>query len=261
VSAEISGNQSSNNSNLLAPLFYLGKELFMKKIATYGMSALMALAIVAVSSAGNAANAQNAGLISSILNRMERNRQSLKSLRADITMEKYDSGIKASDRSSGTVLYIPANGRSANVRVDWTRPAQETLSVVGGNYTLFRPRLNMAYQGTKPPKGNGPANSALSLLNMSGSQAKSSFEISLLGEETLWGGVGTSHMKISPKGGATYKFAEIWVDGSGMVVQAKIVDRNDDATTIRLTNVQKNAAVSIDQIKVSLPGDVKIVKT
>lgn len=233
----------------------------MRKFATYGLSALMVLAIVAVSASFSTANAQNAGLISSILNKMEKNRQSLKSLRADISMEKYDSGIRATDKSGGKVLYIPAQGRAANVRVDWTWPAQESLSVVDGKYELFRPRLNTVMVGTKPPSGKGTQGTALNFLSMSGTQAKASFDVSYLGEETLWGGVNTSHMKISPKGNAGYKYAEIWVDNAGMVIQSKIIDKNDDATTIRLTNVQKNAAVTIDQIKLQLPKGVKVVNS
>jgi hypothetical protein len=233
----------------------------MRKFATYGLSALMVLAIVAVSASINTANAQNAGLISSILNKMEKNRQSLKSLRADISMEKYDAGIRASDKSGGKVLYLPAEGRAANVRVDWTWPAQESLSVIGGQYELFRPRLNILYKGTRASNSNKTANSALSFLSMSGSQAKSSFDLSLLGSETLWGGVSTSHMKITPKGNADYKYAEIWVDNAGMVIQSKIISKNDDATTVRLTNVQKNSAVSLDQIKLQLPKGVKVVNS
>ena len=158
-------------------------------------------------------------------------------------------------------MYIPAQGRAANVRVDWTWPAQESLSVIGGQYELFRPRLNVVYQGSRASRGNGTANSALNFLNMSGSQAKSSFDLTLLANETLWGGVSTTHMKITPKGNAGYKYAEIWVDNGGMVIQSKIIDKNDDATTIRLTNVEKNASISMDQIKLQYPKGVKVVKS
>ena len=80
-------------------------------------------------------------------------------------------------------------------------------------------------------------------------------------EETLWGGVGTTHFKLVPRGGASYKYAEIWVDGNGMPLQTKVVEKNDDATTVRLMNVQKNASLSTDQFKLKLDGKVKIVKS
>jgi outer membrane lipoprotein-sorting protein len=228
----------------------------MKKIATFGFSALLVLAIVAVTGNNSPANAQgSAGLISSILSKMETNRQSLKTLRASITMDKYDATLGGWDgKRSGTFLYIPAAGRSANVRIDWTSAPQETLSLVDGKYTLFRPRLNIAYVGAKAPVGT--PGSVFKLLNMTGSQARANYSMELLSD-----GGANSHLKITPKSGGDFKFAEIWVDGSGMVVQAKITSGNNDAQFVQLTNVQKNAAVSTDQLKVALPKSVKIVNT
>ena len=42
---------------------------------------------------------------------------------------------------------MPGEGRNAYVRVDWQRPAQETLAVADGKYTLFRPRLKHGLSG------------------------------------------------------------------------------------------------------------------
>jgi outer membrane lipoprotein-sorting protein len=63
-----------------------------------------------------------------------------------------------------------------------------------------------------------------------------------------------------PKGGASYKYAEVWVDGSGMPVQTKVVERSGDSTTIRLTNMEKNAGISPDAFSLKLDSGVKIVK-
>lgn len=236
----------------------------MKRFATLGLAVAILLAFVAVS-APTQVNAQNAGLISSILNRMERNRRDMRSLRADITMVKYDSRVRDEDKYQGKVLYMPAAGRNAYVRIDWQSPQRETLAVADGQYTLFRPRLNMAYQGKAAnfrPKSGGNASGMLDFLSMSGQQVRARFEpLQDLYEETLWGGVGTTHFKLVPKGGASYKYAEIWVDGNGMPVQTKVVEKNDDATTVRLTNVEKNASFSTDEFKLKLDGKVKIVKS
>ncbi|MBC7908944.1 MAG: outer membrane lipoprotein carrier protein LolA [Pyrinomonadaceae bacterium] len=195
---------------------------------------------------------------------MERNRRDLKSLRANISMVKYDSRIRADEKYQGNVLYMPASGRNAYVRLDWQSPVRETLAVADGEYTLFRPRLNTAYRGKSASFGgkNNKASGMLEFLNMSGSQVKARFEpVQDIYDETLWGGVQTTHFKLVPKGGASYKYAEIWVDGSGMPIQTKVVEKNDDATTVRLTNVQKNAGLSTDEFKLKLDGKVKIVKS
>jgi outer membrane lipoprotein-sorting protein len=231
----------------------------MKRFATLGLALAILVAAVAVSSPPKV-EAQSAGLVSALINRMERNRRELKSLRAGISMVKYNAQIRDEDKYNGVVLYVPAAGRSAYVRVDWQSPQQETLAIADGQYTLFRPRLNMAYVGnarsTKTKVGG-----TFDFLSMSGQQIRTRFEpLQDIYEETLWGGVRTTHIKLVPTGGASYRYAEVWVDGSGMPVQTKVVEKNDDATTVRLTNMERNAGISLDQFKLQLGDSVKKVK-
>lgn len=232
----------------------------MKRLAPLALGIAMLIAILTVSSPTDV-NAQGAGFISSVINRMERNHQNMRSLRAKVDMVKYNAQIRDEDKYVGTVIYVPAAGRNANVRVDWQYPQRETLSVFDGQYTLFRPRLNMAYVGrAAAARGGSKANSALAFLNMSRRDLQQSFSLQYLSEETLWGGVNTSHIKLVPKSNAGYKYAEVWVDGSGMPVQTKVVEKNDDSTTIRLTNMEKNAGISPDAFSLKLDSSVKIVK-
>jgi hypothetical protein len=108
---------------------------------------LAVLAGVSIISSPRAANGQSAGLVSSVLSRMERNRQSLKSLKASISMEKYNAQLRDKDNYSGWVLYVPGSGRDASVRIEWQRPRHEILAVAKGQYTLFRPSLGQAIVG------------------------------------------------------------------------------------------------------------------
>src|SRR5918993_256416 len=118
----------------------------MKKMFAPALAALMLFASLSV--APPRAEAQGPGLISSILNKMDRNRRTLGSMRANIYMEKYNAQLRDTDKYAGDVAYVAAKGRDANVRVDWSKPAQEILAVSGGQYTLYRPRLKQAYQGS-----------------------------------------------------------------------------------------------------------------
>jgi outer membrane lipoprotein-sorting protein len=231
----------------------------MKRFATLGLAIAVLAAAVALSSPSRV-EAQSAGLVSALINRMERNKRDLKSLRAGISMEKYDAHLRDSDKRGGQVLYVPGQGRNAYVRIDWQYPAKETLAVADGQYTLFRPRLGMAYKGSAA-SSRAKAGGIFDFLNMSGQQIRTRFEpLQDIYEENLWGGVQTTHIKLVPKGGASYKYAEVWIDGSGMPVQTKVVEKNDDATTVRLTNMERNAGISLDQFKLQLDGSVKIVK-
>ena len=70
----------------------------------------------------------------------------------------------------------------------------------------------------------------------------------------------TTHFTAVPKTAASYKYIEIWVDDSGMPVQTKMVEKNDDSTTLRLSSVEKNQTISKDQFMLKLDANVKRVK-
>jgi outer membrane lipoprotein-sorting protein len=223
---------------------------------------LAVLAGASIISSPKATNGQSAGLVSSVLNRMERNRQSLRSLRASLSMEKYNAQLRDKENYSGWVLYLPATGRDASVRIEWQKPQHEILAVSKGQYTLFRPRLNQAIVGKSGSvKGKAGAGGVLEMMYMSKQQLEAKFQpLQDVREETLWGGVSTIHLTLVPKGNASFKYAEIWVDSSGMPVQTKIVEKNDDATTMRLNGMERNLKISPDEFKVDLDSSVKIVK-
>ncbi|HAF23456.1 MAG TPA: hypothetical protein DHU55_00275 [Blastocatellia bacterium] len=235
--------------------------VFMKRLVP--LSFLLAvLAGAMVVSSPRATNGQSAGLVSSVLNRMERNRQSLRSLKASLSMEKYNAQLHDADRYSGFVLYVPESGRDASVRIEWQKPQHEILTVSKGQYTLFRPRLNQAIVGKSGSvKGKAGAGGVLEMMYMTRQQLEARFEpVQDVREETLWGGISTIHLTLVPKGNAGFKYAEIWVDSSGMPVQTKIVEKNDDATTMRLSGLERNLKISADEFNVKLDSNVKIVK-
>ncbi|MEP6921563.1 MAG: outer membrane lipoprotein carrier protein LolA [bacterium] len=231
----------------------------MKRFVSLVLTLLLVAGALSVASA-IAVHGQSAGLVSSVLNKMERNRQSLRSLRSSISMEKYNSQLRDSEKYNGVVLYVPSTGREASVRIEWQSPQHEILAVSNGKYTLFRPRLGMAYVGSSKSSRN-KAGGILEMMYMTRQQLETRFQpVQDVREETLWGGVSTSHLTLVPKGNASFKYAEIWIDNSGMPVQTKIVEKNDDATTMRLMGLEKNAKISSDEFVLKLDSSVRIVK-
>lgn len=207
-------------------------------------------------------NGQGAGLVSSVLNRMEKNRQTLKSLRAGISVVKYNSQLGAEDKYSGVVIYMPTDGKRAAVRIDWSSPRREILSVSNNKYTIFRPGPGIAYVGDPRRNPDAKTNGLMDMMNMSRQQLEARFQpLKDVREETLWGGVSTIHLTLVPKGNSNYKWAEVWIDNGGMPVQTKIVEKNDDSTTVRLTNMEKNQRIDPKEFEVKLDANVKIVKT
>jgi len=230
----------------------------MKKLFLVGLVAALLVSMAALPSS---ANAQGAGLVSSILNKMERNRRDMRSLRAGVVMQKFNAQIKAYDNFQGEVQYVPGEGQNVSVRIDWQKPQREHLAVTGGKYTLFKPRMNMAYQGTTSSRTKDSRVSGILGfgLGMSKAQFNSSYNVELAGEGTL-DGPHVWLLKFTPKGNAGFKYAEVWVDDSGMALQTRVTERNNDSTLVRLINPQKNGRIDPKAFDLQLGSGVKIVK-
>ena len=235
----------------------------MKRFISSGLMLAFILSTLVIV-APTTTNGQGAGLVSSVLNRMEKNRQTLKSLRAGISMVKYNSQLGVEDKYAGVVIYLPGAGRQASVRIDWSQPRRETFSVNNNQYTIFRPALGVAYNGAANKMGgkDSKASGLLDMMSMSRQQLEARFQpVKDVREESLWGGVSTIHLTLVPKGNASYKYAEVWIDAGGMPVQVKVVEKNDDSTTMRLTSLEKNQKINQSDFDVKLDSNVKIVKS
>jgi outer membrane lipoprotein-sorting protein len=232
----------------------------MKRLISSGLALAFILSAVVIYP--TTTNGQGAGLVSSVLNRMEKNRASLKSLKAGISMVKYNSQLGVEDKYNGVVLYLPGAGRQASVRIDWSSPRREVITVANNKYTIYRPNLNVAYTGDSRRMRGEKTGGLMEMMNMSRGQLESRFHpVKDVREETLWGGVGTIHLTLVPKGNAGYKYAEVWIDSAGMPVQTKIVEKNDDSTTMRLTALERNHKINSSDFEVKLDSNVKIVKS
>lgn len=233
----------------------------MKRLISSGLMLAFILSTLVIVNP-TTTNGQGAGLVSSVLNRLEKNRQSLKSLRAGITVSKVNSQLGYEDKYQGVVIYLPGAGRQASVRIDWSSPRKEVLAVKDNKYTIYRPNQKIAYQGVANGMKDKSAGGLMEMMNMSRGQLEARFQpVKDVREETLWGGVSTIHLTLVPKGNASYKYAEVWIDSGGMPIQTKIVEKNDDSTTMRLTGLEKNQNISKSDFDIKLDSSVKIVKS
>lgn len=196
-------------------------------------------------------SAANGQRITEILSRMDKHNQALSSLQADVTMAKYNSQLKLTDVTKGKTIYLPRKGKDPLVRIDWVDPREESLAVVGKEYIIYRPRLKQYIKGkTNQAKGNAKSNSALAFMNMSRAELRKNYDIQYLNSGTLSDGTKTDHLRLTPKNAGDYKFAEVWVDANGMPVQTKVVEKNDDTTTVLLTNIVKNKTINASSFRI-----------
>jgi outer membrane lipoprotein-sorting protein len=203
-----------------------------------------------------------AQVIEKILQRMDTHQKVLLTLSSKILMEKYNSQLAESDITEGTLVYARDGKVKRLMRVDWTKPTKESLAIVNSQFIIYRPRLNQAIVGrVDKTNGNYKIDNSLAFLRMSKSEIKSSFNISYLGEEKVGGGTATWHLVFKPKKPVIFKSADFWVDGNGMPIQAKIIENNNDSTTVRLSDFKKNEPINSSIFQIKLAKGTKIVKT
>ena len=194
---------------------------------------------------------------------MDDNNKSLVSLKSDIKMAKHDSVLKETDILEGSLSYKPGKSESAIfVRIDWVKPAEESLAVANGQYVLYRPRTKQAIVGKVDgvKSKNSKAGGALAFMSMSKAQLTANYDVKYAGDETVNNGANTFHLVLTPKTATSYQTADLWVDGNGMPVQVRIVEKNNDTTTVMLSNVQRNATVNGSVFKISPPKGTAIVQ-
>lgn len=201
--------------------------------------------------------------INEILKRMDEHQKALSSLKANVIMDKYNAQLDEHDIYEGSAMYVKIKEREANVRIDWVKPQQESLSVVNKQYVLFRPRLKQAIVGNTDDaqKKNTQGADSFSFLKMSKEQLRANYTVKYLGEEQVKGGIPTWHLELTPKTAKSYKSVDVWVDGNGMVLQTKVNETNGDSTTLNLSGLQKNVTINVkNEIVIKLPPGTEIIK-
>ncbi len=227
---------------------------------TFFRLSLTAIAFLLFAGAFAVTETRAQGTIAEILKRMDTHNKALTSLRADVKMEKYNPQLDASDVFEGKAIYLPQRGKNAYVRIDWSKPVEESLAVINKEYILYRPRIPQAIVGNvDKAKGSSGVNSPLSFINMSKAELKANYDIKYIGQETAVG-VSTWHLELTPKKATKYKKANLWVDGNGMPVQMKVTENNNDTTTVVLSNLDKNSTINASVFKINLPKNTPIVK-
>jgi outer membrane lipoprotein-sorting protein len=229
----------------------------MKNFLRYGLTVIAVTFILgAFGTTGAAAQTTE------ILKRMDEHYKALKSLQSNVTREVYNSQLDEMDKMAGTISLLPGKGRSFALRLDWTQPKNEIMTVVNGQYMAYIPSIKRAYTGTSDSqKVQEKGGNALKIMSMSKEEIKANYDVEYLGQENISGGIPTWHLKLTPKAKSNYKFADIWVDGNGMPLQGKITQLNNDTDSVLLTNLKKNISIASSIFSYKIPKGTEIVKS
>ncbi|RIJ88843.1 MAG: hypothetical protein DCC44_12715 [Acidobacteria bacterium] len=206
-----------------------------------------------VLSAAGFASAQ--GVKQEILDRMDGNYKSLTSLTAKIKMDSTQAVLGTTDTRTGSVSFLPKSKKHVMyLRLNWDKP-EENIVVIDKKYQIYRPKFNQVIQGSSDSaKSSEKTGNALRFVSMSRRELMDNYDIKYMGQEDISGGVPTWHLFMTPKGKASYKSAELWVDKDGMPRQARVTEMNNDTNVILLTDIKKNPTIKADVFKLDTKG-------
>ncbi|HEY6400672.1 MAG TPA: outer membrane lipoprotein carrier protein LolA [Blastocatellia bacterium] len=235
----------------------------MNKLISLAIIAGISLLIAGVDRTASA-NAQPQ-ILTGILNKMERANQDLKSLKAEMVLQKTNNQIGVTDSEYGQLIYKPGTPKSKQkLRIDYTKPSKDILAVDGDNYTYYQPRINQAFKGlaSKISKGKQDGLAQFITIGLNGSlrSASGRYNISFVKDETVEGMM-TSVLRLTPKSNDQFNSIDIWVSQQSWIpVRLSVTERNSDVTVITFKNPQLNSNVPNDAFSLNLPGGTKIVK-
>jgi outer membrane lipoprotein-sorting protein len=210
------------------------------------------------------ANAQ-AQLLTGILNKMEKAHQDLKSLKAELVLQRTNNQIGVTDSEYGQLIYKPGAGKSKQkLRIDYTKPSKDILAVDGDNFVYYQPRINQAFKGqaSKYSKGKQGGIAQFITIALDGSlkSASGRYNIGFVKDEMVEG-VMTSMLRLTPKSNDQFTSFDIWVNQqSGFPVRFSGTERNGDLTMVTLKNLQLNTNVPNDAFALNLPSGTKVMK-
>lgn len=232
----------------------------MKKFISLGVSALLLAFSVGASLRADAKNTPQ--LLTGVLAKMEKAHKELKSLKAQIIQEKTNVQIGTKDKDFGTLLYKPGAGKAkGKIRIDYTKPANSTVAIIGDSFVLHQPKINQAIKSTTAKAAKGRVGGYAQLVGLDGSarQLLDSYNIEYISDETV-DGQAAAHLRLVPKVAGSFASVEIWVNNqTGFPAMQKYNERNGDYTVVKLTNLQQNLALNDSEFDVKLPSGTKVV--
>lgn len=202
----------------------------------------------------------NAQVVGEILNRIDLHYKALKSLKASVTREVFNAQLGERDNQSGNINLLPGKGVKFSFRLNWTSPREEAISVVNGKYVVYVPGIKRAYVGSSSDnRVKEKGGSALEFMSMDKAQIKANYDATYIGAESV-GGTDTVRLKLTPKKKVDYQFIDLWVDGNGMPIQARITKNNSDTDTIRFSGLKKNEKIDRNVFVIKPPPGTEVVK-
>lgn len=228
---------------------------------TTSLAVIAALLLMTVGTYHNTEAKAATQLLTGVLSKMQAAHRNLRSMRAAMVQQRRNPQIGSTDTDYGTLIYKPGGKGKSKLRVDYTRPDQKSVSVIGENLTFYEPRINQVLKTTlsKAAKGKTGSYSALVGLDSSLESLTKDYNVEYVKDE-LVNGKQTTRLQLTPKGGSPFSKIELWVSNEfWLPVQYQMFERNGDSTLVKFTGMEINPNLADSMFNVNIPSGTKVV--
>ncbi|HYP27854.1 MAG TPA: outer membrane lipoprotein carrier protein LolA [Blastocatellia bacterium] len=219
------------------------------------------LVIAALISQVSPAPAGANGQLDQILANMQKNAQGIKTIYAKMTQEKRDPVVGGKEIYRGEIFLKHAGPGNDKVRINYTSPSRQSVSVIGDEIVLYQPNINQAIITSR--KAQAAKNQEFSFVGTpynSVPELKNRYNIVLKGQEQV-GGASTAVLELTPKGASAAQKLTMWVDQSTWFpVKYQVVEKNGNVSSFSLSEIRKNTAMGDGLFKIKFADGTKFIR-
>jgi outer membrane lipoprotein-sorting protein len=168
--------------------------------------------------------------------------------------------INDTSQESGSVRMVQRRKNDLVMRIDFTHPDPRSVAFQGRKAEIFYPKMNTVQEFDLGKHKTLVDQFLLLGFGTSGQELARAYNIKIVGPETV-GAYPATHLQLTPKSGAVTKHlkqVDLWVHATaGYPVRQKFLEPSGNYTLIEYSDVELNPALSLAQLKLDLPNNVK----
>ncbi len=225
------------------------------------LNSITAVVLILGASAFSAADAQGAYTLDQVLAKMAEVGKSFQSMSGAIERTKVT--VLVNDKAIDTgVVYFVRRGTQTRIKLEITKPEQQSMLIDKGKAQLYFPRLKQV-QEFFLGKNQDKAEFLLVGFGQSNENIRNFYDVALVGEEVV-DGRKTSVIDMKPKSkqvSAMFTAIRLWMDQQRWVpLQSKLTEASGDYMIVKFGNIKINAKVPESVFDLKLPKDVQVIK-
>jgi outer membrane lipoprotein-sorting protein len=197
--------------------------------------------------------------LDNILSQMQMASRKVKTFKARLHQEKKLAQIGGREIYEGELYFKKGSGDK--LRINYTKPSGQIVSVIGDKITLFQPAINQAIITSRQSQASKNQEFGFLFTPYSSiPQLKSTYNIEYLREEDI-GGTGSSVISMTPKAKSAASKITLWISHSSWLpIRYQVIQKNGDIATFTLSNMSVNPIISDGVFKITFRSDTKIIE-